>query len=170
MGIFRIASVGEILLKEGIKMCKSENEFLELFNKISKDEFNYNEDIPILFKDMGTVYGKYSFDLGFNDNGIGYIKSHEFNFTTKIINGELSEKQIINIITHELIHWYICSKFKNRFKDYLSLIMPHGLWFIKEAIKHKINYWYFIKGGFRDGIQYNFAKELINHLLAKGVK
>lgn len=143
------------------KIMLDKEQFIELFNKIAKDEFNYDENIPIEFLDV-EMQGGYVYGLKYKDDGRGNIISVKFIFNKRLINRFVSEKQIIKTIKHELIHWEIHHKqWNDNFKDYFSILFPHDIRFIKGAKEHKINYWYYILGGFLENIHFGFLFEVI---------
>jgi hypothetical protein len=144
-----------------ISISISEEQFIKLFNKIAIEEFNYDENIPITFENV-NMQGGYVYRLRFKDNGKGYIESNKFIFNKKYIDKLVSEKEIIKTIKHELIHWEIHhKKWNDNFKDYFSILVPHDLRFINEARKHKINYLYYVFGGFLENIKWSFLFEVI---------
>lgn len=96
------------------KIMVDKEQFIELFNKIAKDEFDYDENIPIEFLDV-RMQGGYVYKLRYDCDGSGHIISIKFIFNKRFINRLVSEKQIIKTIKHELIHCKIHHKLRTIF-------------------------------------------------------
>lgn len=146
-----------------------EDEFLKLFYNIANKEFNYTGNIPIEFENTNTL-GAYLCSLKYKqESGEGYIQPQKFIFSNKLLSK--SQKKIEMVIRHELIHWYIYNeKWNDTITDYFLLFVPHGIRFIKESIKHKNNYLYYILGGFLDDIQWKGIIQIILNILNGNIK
>lgn len=85
-----------------------EEEFFDLFRKIAREEFKWEVNIPIkINKRLKKVVGAYVFYKGCkNGRTITKPVPFYFEFNPILINKKYDMEIIINVIRHELVHWY----------------------------------------------------------------
>lgn len=100
----------------------TEEEFIEEFIKISKDEFNHIPKSVRFNKRLKRTLGRYAYD----DKS---MQEAWFDFNTNLISGRFTKEQQLKIMKHELVHWLVRTKLKISEES-------HGLQFRKYAAKY----------------------------------
>ena len=89
-------------MKEYIKP-KTELELVSLFKQIAFEEFNWDCDLPVCINTyLSSSLGRYKYRVG-ND---GVETPTGFDFNPGLLDTDCSTDKIINVIKHELVHWF----------------------------------------------------------------
>lgn len=133
----------------------TKDEFYKLFKKIQNNEFNINKVIPIVFINDNEIYGDLKMNYDLYINKVNFIC---FTFSEKLLNKSYSK--IKDVIKHELIHYSIMINWKNDTRGVYNILFPHGYYFIRECLKHKVSCLYYILTLGLSQFQFSLLKQI----------